>query len=144
MANDKIVQLTDAEFDNVIQSEQPTLVDFWAPWCGPCKTFGPVFEKISEEFNDAVFAKCNTEDQAELATVLQIRAIPTLMVFREQILLYRESGALPEAALRELVQRTMELDMDEVRQAIEEDAKAEAEADEKRAREEQAQSGNEE
>ncbi len=119
-------ELNKENFNDIIEKKDMVIVDFWAPWCGPCRTFGPIFEKVSEEYPDVTFVKCNTEDEGELAGALQIKAIPTLMVFRDQALLFRQSGSLPEGALRELLDKISALDMDEVRKEIaEEEAKAE-------------------
>lgn len=112
------VDINKENFMETIENNDLVLLDFWAPWCGPCKAFGPIFEQVSEENDDAVFGKCNTEDERELAGALQIRAIPTLMVFREKVLVFRQSGALPEAALRELLEKVKTLDMDEVKADI--------------------------
>lgn len=94
------------------------LVDFWAPWCGPCRIFGPVFEKVSEANPDVVFAKVNTEDQQDLAGMFQIQAIPTLMVFRDGILLLQQPGALPAQALQKLIEQVKALDMNQVRAEV--------------------------
>ena len=91
------------------------LVDFWAPWCGPCRVFGPVFEKVSEAHPEVVFGKVNTEDESGLASSFGIQAIPTLMAFRDGILLFEQAGALPAAALKELIERVQGLDMVKVR-----------------------------
>ena len=111
-----IIEVSDDNFqETVIDSEMPILLDFWAEWCGPCKAYGPVYERISEEFPDVVFGKIDTEEQQALAGMFGIRSIPTTMAFKEGIGVFMQPGALPEAALRDLVVKLQELDMDEVR-----------------------------
>jgi thioredoxin 1 len=112
------VEITDKNFKNTIEKQGIVLLDFWAEWCGPCRQFGPVFEKASDKHTDVVFGKIDTEAQQELAGAVGIQAIPTLMLFRDGILLFRESGALPPAALEELVSKAKELDMDKVREEM--------------------------
>ena len=112
------VELTTENFESVIGGADLALVDFWAAWCGPCRTFGPIFEQASEEHPDAVFGKVDTEAQQALAGSFGISSIPTLMIIRDNVLLYREAGALPAAALEELISKARELDMDEVRASI--------------------------
>ncbi len=114
------IELTKDNFDEIITGSDIVLVDFWAPWCGPCKTFGPIFEEVSEKYPDAVFAKVNTEEQQELAGHFQIRSIPTLMIFREQIIIFSQPGALPQSALEEVLEKVKALDMVEVRKQVEE------------------------
>jgi thioredoxin 1 len=119
------VELTKDTFEDIITGNDTILVDFWAPWCGPCKQFAPVFEAMSENHPDTVFAKVNTEEQRELAGHFQIRSIPTLMVFRQQIIVFSQPGALPPAALASVIEKVGELDMDEVRRQVAEQSVAE-------------------
>ena len=114
------IELTKDTFEDTIVNNSTVLVDFWAEWCGPCKMFGPVFEKVSEDHPDIVFAKVDTELEQELSAYFNIRSIPTLMVFRDQIGIYSQPGALPEPALRDLIEQAGSLDMDDVRRQIEE------------------------
>ncbi|MGD8783920.1 MAG: thioredoxin [Thioalkalispiraceae bacterium] len=114
------IELTKENFVDTITKNNNVIIDFWAPWCGPCQSFGPVYEELSEKYDDVVFAKVNTEDQQELGAQFQIRSIPTLMLFRDQIILYQEAGALPKSGVEQLLDQAMALDMDEVRQSIEE------------------------
>ena len=111
------VELTAENFESVIGGADLALVDFWAAWCGPCRMFGPIFEQASEEYPDAVFGKVDTEAQQELAASFGISSIPTLMIIRDNVVLYAQPGALPAAALTELITKARELDMDEVRGA---------------------------
>nr|WP_305800161.1 thioredoxin [Thiolapillus sp.] len=105
-------------FEDTINNNSFVIIDFWAPWCGPCKSFAPTYEKVSEDFPDVVFSKINTEDEQEIAAHFQIRSIPTLMIFRDQIIIYSEAGALPEGSFRQLVEQASSLDMDDVRKQI--------------------------
>jgi thioredoxin 1 len=116
------VELTPANFDDITSAEGLVLVDFWAAWCGPCRMFGPVFERASERHTDAVFGKVDTEAQSALAGTFGISSIPTLMLIRDGIMLYAQPGALPEPALEQLITKARELDMDEVRASIAERA----------------------
>lgn len=119
------VELNKENFENTINSSNLVLVDFWAAWCGPCRNFAPVYERASEKHTDVVFGKVNTEEQRELAQTFQIRSIPTLMIFREQIIIFSQAGSLPEQALTEVIEKAKNLDMDLVRAEI---AKQQSEA----------------
>ena len=113
------VDLTSVEeLQATIDKNDIVLVDFWADWCGPCKMFGPTYEKVSESYPDMVFAKCNTEEAQALAGSFGIQSIPTLAIFREKIMVFLQPGALPEAALNDLISKVRELDMDDVRAKI--------------------------
>ena len=116
------VNLTKDTFEKTILDGEIVLVDFWAEWCGPCKMFGPTFEKVSEQYPNIVFAKVDTEAEPELAGYFQIRSIPTLMAFKEQIGVFSHPGALPEDALTDLIGQIEGLDMDAVRKEIEDEA----------------------
>ena len=108
------------EFEKLVLESSIVLVDFWADWCGPCKIFGPIFEKSSEKHGDIIFAKVDTEAERELAAAAGISSIPTLMAFRDGVLLYREAGALPENSLEELITAIRGVDMESVRKEISE------------------------
>lgn len=123
------VDLTLETFDQTIRDNEMVLVDFWAEWCGPCRAFAPTYSAASEDNPDIVFAKVDTEDQQQLAGAFGIRSIPTLMIFRDQVLLYSQPGALPRSALDDLIGQVRELDMDDVRRQIEEAEAAQAVAD---------------
>ncbi|MDX2416098.1 MAG: thioredoxin family protein [Xanthomonadales bacterium] len=112
------VELTKENFEEVITSNDTVVVDYGADGCGPCKSFGPIFEKVSEDFPNAVFAKVDTQNEQEIASWFQIRSIPTLMIFREKVMVFSQPGALPESALREFVSKAENLDMVEVHKQV--------------------------
>ncbi len=113
-----VVELTKENFEQVVTGNPTVIVDYWAPWCGPCRSFAPVFEKVAEKNPGIVFAKVNTEDEPEIAAHFQIRSIPTLMIFRDSVILFAQPGALPQGSLEEIVAKSQEVDMDEVRREI--------------------------
>ena len=113
------VDVTQENFEQIITGNDMVLVDFWAPWCGPCRSFAPTYEQLSEKYPDVVFAKINTEEQQALAAHFQIRSIPTLMIFREKIIIFSQPGALPASALEEIINKAKALDMTEVHREIE-------------------------
>jgi thioredoxin 1 len=112
------VEITESTFDETVSKPGIVLVDFWAEWCGPCRMFAPVFEKVSGERPDITFAKVDTEAEQALAGAMQITSIPTLMAFRDGILVFAQPGALPEPSLNQLVDAVVALDMDDVRRQI--------------------------
>jgi thioredoxin 1 len=123
------IELTKDNFEEVVTGNDIVIVDFWASWCGPCKSFAPVFEAASEKYPDVVFAKVNTEEQQELAAHFAIRSIPTISLFRETVILFSQAGALPAAGLESVIEQAKAIDMKEVHDAIaqqQEEQKAQA------------------
>jgi thioredoxin len=112
------IELTQENFEKTVNENPMVIVDFWAPWCGPCRGFAPVYEKASESHPDVVFAKVNSDEQQELAGAFNIRSIPTLMVFREKVLLFQQAGALPGSALEQVLSQAKSLDMAKVHAEI--------------------------
>ena len=113
-----LVNLTAENFNDEVQKSQIAILDFWAPWCGPCKSFAPIFEKVAGENPDILFGKINTEEEQALAQHFQIRSIPTVMILKEGIVVFNQAGMLPEEALNDLLSQVKELDMDKVREEI--------------------------
>jgi len=120
------VELTADTFESTVTSEGIILVDWWASWCGPCLQFAPTYESASEEHSDVVFGKIDTEDQQELAAAAQITSIPTLMAFRDGVLVFNQAGALPASALEQVIQAVKGLDMDDVHRQIAEQQEQQA------------------
>lgn len=112
------VELTQTNFEDTISNNDLVLIDFWAPWCGPCRSFAPIYEQVSQKYPSVLFAKVNTDQEQALAGNFNIRSIPTLMIFREQIIIFSQAGSLPASALEEVIKKALELDMDMVREEI--------------------------
>ena len=113
------VEMHESSFSDIIEGNDLVIIDFWAEWCGPCRAYAPVFERVSEEFTDVVFAKVHTEVEQALAGSFGIRSIPTTIAFKDGIGVFMQPGALPEDALRDLITKLKDLDMDEVRAELE-------------------------
>ena len=115
------VNLKMADLEDTLQKNDIVFIDFWASWCGPCKMFGPIYEKVSEKYPEIAFTKVDTEKERELAGAFGIQSIPTLAIFRDNILLFKQPGALPEGALEDLIRQVKELDMEKVRAEVAEE-----------------------
>lgn len=113
------IEITTANLDGILKKNDIVLLDFWASWCGPCRMFGPIFEKTAAKYPDIAFGKVNTEEQAALAETFRIRSIPTLMAFRQNILIFAQPGMVPEEALDDLIRQIRALDMEKVKKEIE-------------------------
>lgn len=112
------IEVTGESFKDLVSKDGIVILDFWASWCGPCRAFAPVFEKAAEKHTDITFGKVNTDEQQELAGAFQIQSIPTLMAFRDRVMIFSQPGALPAAAFEQLIEKVRELDMDDVRKKI--------------------------
>lgn len=112
------VELNNENFETMVGGKDLVIVDFWAPWCGPCVSFAPTYEKVSEKYPGILFGKVNTEVEQALGGYFKIRSIPTLMVFREKVIVYSEAGALPELGLEQLIAQILKLDMEEVHRQV--------------------------
>jgi len=112
------VELTKENFEEIVSKNDMVMVDFWAPWCGPCKGFAPIYDAASEKYADVVFAKVNTDEEQELAQHFSIRSIPTLMMFREKVILFSQAGALPAAGIDSIISQAKALDMEQVHKEI--------------------------
>jgi thioredoxin 1 len=110
--------LTAENFGSTVEQNDMVLVDFWAPWCAPCRSFAPTFDKVAEKYPGVVFGKVNTDEEQELAGAFQIRSIPTLMIFRQKIIIFSQPGVLPESSLIEVVEKSLALDMEQVKKEI--------------------------
>jgi len=110
--------LTSENFNDRVQNNEIVIIDFWAPWCGPCKSFGPIYEKVSEQYPDILFGKVNTEDEQELGGYFQIRSIPTTMILKQGIGVFSQAGVMPEEGLKDVIEQVQALDMDMVREQI--------------------------
>jgi len=123
-----VQELTANDFEKTITDNSIVLIDFWAPWCGPCKSFAPIYEQVSENHPDVAFCKVNTEEEQALATHFQIRSIPTLMIFREQVILFSQPGMLAANQLEELIDKVREVDMAQVHEEVRKQQAQEQEA----------------
>ena len=125
-------EVTKDNLESLVENSAMLVIDFWAEWCGPCKAFGPIFEKVADRYPDITFAKCNTEVEREVAAAFDVQSIPTLAIFRDNVLLFKEAGAFPENLLEEIIDKVSVLDMKEVQEELdkpEPEADAEADAD---------------
>ncbi len=122
MAGNNTLEMTEKNFEQTLESNDIVLIDFWATWCGPCRTFGPIYEKVAAKHPDIVFAKVDTEAEQGLAAAFSVRSIPTLALFREKVLLFLQPGLVPEEALEDLISQAKGLDMEQVRKEIAEHA----------------------
>ena len=122
------VEIKGENFKQVVERDGIVLIDWWAPWCGPCRVFGPTYEKVAGKHTDITFGKVNTEDQQELAGAFDIRSIPTLMILRDKVLLFSQPGAMPEAGLEDLIRQVRALDMEKVRADLAAQEKAASES----------------
>src|SRR5258706_13008089 len=124
-----VVELTKESCESTITSNATVIIDYWAPWCGQCRGFAPIYERVAEQHPDVVFAKVITDDEQEIAAHFQIRSIPTLMVFRDQIVVFSQPGALPQSSLEQVIAKAKEIDMEEERRQISAKEKAKPDAE---------------
>jgi thioredoxin 1 len=115
-------EVTKDNLENLVENSAMLVIDFWAEWCGPCKAFGPIFEKVADRYPDITFAKCDTEVEREVAAAFDVKSIPTLAIFRDNVLLFKEAGAFPENLLEEIIDKVSDLDMKEVQEELDKTA----------------------